>query len=247
MRLHTAALVGAVIAGSAASAAAQDHVRLMINAGLQASAATLKNAQNFQQYQEQGSLTEERTIPRGGFFDGGVALRVVRSLHVGASFSFFKDNGTGTVTAQVPHPFFFNQLRTTTGAAPANRKETAVHIQAAWTVPTAGGIEFTVFGGPTIFRTEQALATNLNLTLGNEVYPYDSIPTFPGATTQTIKSNVKGYNTGADMTWKLRKNFGLGLLIRYSHGTRNVTPTGGQAVKIETGGLHAGGGLRVIF
>jgi hypothetical protein len=247
MRLHTAALVGAVIAGSAVSAAAQDHVRLMINAGLQTSAATLKSAQTFQQYQEQGSLTEERTIPRGGFYDVGVAVRAVSGLHVGVSFSFFKDTGAGTVTAQVPHPFFFNQLRATAGTAPASRKETAVHIQAAWTVPAAGGIEFTLFGGPTIFRTEQALVTKLNLTLGNEVYPYDSLPTFPGVTTQTIKDNVKGYNAGADMTWRLGKNFGLGVLIRYAHGTKNVTPTGGQAVKIEPGGLHAGGGLRVIF
>jgi hypothetical protein len=247
MRLHTAALAAAVIMASAASASAQDHVRLMINAGQQVTAAILKNTQTFQQYQEQGSLTEERTIARRVFYDGGAAARVVSGLHHGASFSFFNDNGAGGVTAQVPHPFFFKQLRATTGTAPAGRKETAVHIQAAWTAQAAGDIEFTAFGGPTFFQTEQALATKLNLTLASEVYPYDSIPTFPGVTTQTIKDNVKGYNAGADMTWRLGKNFGLGALIRYSHGTKNVTPTGGQAVKIDTGGLHAGGGLRVIF
>ncbi|GAC1456133.1 MAG: hypothetical protein PVSMB1_05740 [Gemmatimonadaceae bacterium] len=247
MRLHTAALAAAIVTGSAASVAAQDHVRLMINAGLQTGTATLKNAQTFQQYQEEASLTEERTVPGRGFYDGGVAVRLVSGLHVGASFSFFKDNGAGTITAKVPHPLYFNQLRATAGTAPATRKETGVHIQAGWTARAADGIEFTVFGGPTIFQTEQALATKLNLTLASEVYPYDSIQTFPVVTTLTIKGNVTGYNLGADMTWKLAKHLGLGVLIRYSHGTKNVTPPGGQAVTIEPGGLHAGGGLRVIY
>jgi hypothetical protein len=247
MRSQVAALGAAVLLGTVVSARAQDHVRFMINAGQQASSTTLNDTQTFQQYQEQGTFTLVRTTRKRAFYDGGVAIPIVGGLHAGATFSFFNDPGSGTVTAQVPHPFFFNQLRTTSGTASGiDRKETAVHIQVLWTARAAGGIEFTAFGGPSIFQTEQGLATKVNLTLANEVYPYDTL-SFPGMTTQTIKDRVNGYNAGVDMTWKLGKKFGLGVLIRYSHGQKNFTPTGGQAVKIEAGGLHAGGGLRVVL
>jgi hypothetical protein len=259
MRSQVAALGAVILLGTVVPARAQvparlrvparplDHVRLMINAGEQASSTTLNEAQTFQQYQEQGTFTLTRTIGKRPFYDGGVAFHIVRGLHAGVSFSFFNDAGSGAVTAQVPHPFFFNQLRKTSGTASGiDRKETAVHIQASWTEPVAGGIELTAFGGPSIFNTEQGLASKFNLTLANEVYPYDAL-SFPGVTTETVKGRVNGYNAGVDMTWKLGKTFGLGLLIRYSHGQKNFAPAGGQAVKIEAGGLHAGGGLRVVF
>jgi len=127
-----------------------------------------------------------------------------------------------------------------------NRRETAVHFDVSWPMKAAGGLEFTPFAGPSIFQTEQGLVTILNLTLANEVYPYDTLK-FPGASTEAIRDKVNGYNAGVDMTWKFDKHFGLGVLIRYSHGTKDFIPAGGQPVKIETGGIHAGGGLRVIF
>jgi hypothetical protein len=246
MRFHIAAMAAALIAAGAGTAAAQDHIRLMINAGEQASSTTFKETQTFQQYAEQGTFTMDRTIPKRPFYDGGVAVHITGGFYAGASFSFFKDTGSGTVTAQVPHPFFFNQLRTTTGSVTGmDRKETAAHIQLSWTARAAGGIEFTAFGGPSIFQTEQGMVTGLNVSLANEVYPYDSLAAFPGVTTEVVKGRVTGYNAGVDMTWKFARHFGLGALIRYSHGQKNFIPIGGQPVKIETGGLHAGGGLRV--
>ena len=88
--------------------------------------------------------------------------------------------------------------------------------------------------------------TKLNVTLANEVYPYDTLA-FPSVSTETIKDKVSGYNAGVDMAWMFSKHIGLGALIRYTHGTKDFTPTGGQPVKIEVGGLNAGGGLRVVF
>ncbi len=56
-----------------------------------------------------------------------------------------------------------------------------------------------------------------------------------------------GYNAGVDMTWRFADNFGVGLLVRYSNGKKEFTPTGAQPVEVTVGGLHAGGGLRVLF
>ena len=58
-----------------------------------------------------------------------------------------------------------------------------------------------------------------------------------------------GYNAGVDMTWRFARNVGVGLLVRYSNGKKEFTPTGtgSQPVEVTVGGLHAGGGLRLIF
>jgi opacity protein-like surface antigen len=258
MKSRTFTLAVCLLAVSASAAVAQtrrpapakpkrDLLRISLNVGQQATEAPFKQTLTFTQYLEQGDVTLERTIGKGLFVDGGAMLRISGQLYAGATVSSFMSEGSGTLTAHVPHPLAFNQPRTTTGdVAGSDRRETATHIQASWVIPTAHGLEFAPFGGPTIFQAEQTFITALNVVLANEVYPYDTLA-FPGVATETIKDTITGYNVGVDMTWRFSKQIGLGAIIRYSHGTKDFTPTGGQATKVEVGGLHAGGGLRLIF
>ena len=247
IRAHRAFFAAISLLAVTAPAAAQDRVRVSVNVGQQTTNTTFSEEQPFQQYFEQGSFTLERTIPKRLFYDGGVAVRVAGGFHMGATISYLTDDGTGRVTAQVPHPLFFNQPRAVSGDAQnVARTEIGQHIQLSWTAPAAGGIEFTFFGGPSIFSTEQVFVKALRLSLSSETYPYDTLA-FPGVTTETLKENVIGYNAGVDLTWKATPRVGVGLLIRYAHGTKDFTPTGGQAASVEVGGLHAGGGLRVSF
>jgi hypothetical protein len=113
-------------------------------------------------------------------------------------------------------------------------------------IPAAHGLDFMLFGGPSIFTTEQLFATSLNFSLDKEVFPFDELA-FPGAQTQTLKENVAGYNIGVDMTWRLIDKIGVGLLLRYSSGKKAFEPTGAPDVDVKVGGLHAGAGLRVMF
>jgi len=224
-----------------------DRIRLTLNGGEQSSASPFKETQTFPQYFEQGTLTVERKVTNRPFVDGGGAFRIVKQLHAGVSFSSFKDTRSATLTAQVPHPLLYTQPRTTTGmVSGVDRRENAVHVEVSWRVKAAGGFEFLPFAGPSFFQIEQGLVTKLNVTLANEVYPYDTLA-FPSVSTETIKDKVNGYNAGVDMAWMFSKHIGLGALIRYTHGTRDFTPTDGQPVKNEVGGLNAGGGLRVVF
>jgi hypothetical protein len=234
----TAAGLGLLLA-VASTAGAQDHLRISVNAGEQTSQLAFKQTLKLQQYLEDGDLTLQRTIPKKPVFDGGVMVHIVSGFHAGVAFSSFNAPGSGTVTAHLP--------RTTTGNVTGiDRKETATHVEFGWTIRAAGGLEFTPFAGPSLFQAEQVFVTKLNLTLANEVYPYDTLA-FPGVSTETIKDKMNGYNAGVDMTWRFSKVVGVGALIRYTHGMKNLTPTGGQATKVEVGGLHAGGGLRIIF
>ena len=228
-------------------AEAQDRFRISVNVGAQSTGTTLTEQQTFQQYFEQGSFTFTRTTPQDIFYDVGAAVRVWRSLHAGLAVSVFENTGTGDIEARVPHPLQFNRPRTTTEELSGiTRREVGQHIIIGWAIPAAADIDFTVFGGPSVFTTEQTFVTGLMLTLDKEVFPFDALA-FPGAQTETQREHVIGYNAGVDMTWRFSAHFGVGALLRYSGGKKDFTPTGSTSVEVQVGGLQAGGGLRLAF
>lgn len=241
---------------AAAPAAAQERFRISLNAGQQTTRTTVTQEQTFDRFFEQGSFTFEPTVPKAPIYDLGLAVRLWRGLHAGAAVSIFEKTGTGAVTARVPHPLQFNKPRTTTGdIADVRRLEVGQHFMAGWNISTASGprgrgasrgLDFTLFAGPSIFVVDQLFVTSLMLSLENEVFPFDELA-FPGAQTETLRQNVMGYSAGVDMTWRFARNVGVGLLVRYSNGKKEFTPTGTPPVEVTVGGLHAGGGLRVLF
>jgi hypothetical protein len=231
----------------AGSAAAQDRFRISVNAGQQTTTTAVTQEQTFDRYFEQGSYTFERTIPKAVFYDIGGLVRVWRGLHAGIAVSIFDKAGPGDITASVPHPLQFNKPRTTSAEiAGVERREVGQHIIVGWVIPASAGIDFTVFGGPSIFTTEQTFATGLMLTLDKEKFPFDQLE-FPGAQTEIQREHVTGYNAGVDMTWRFVEHVGVGVVLRYAAGRKNFTPTGGSTVEVEVGGLHAGAGVRVGF
>jgi hypothetical protein len=232
------------------SASAQERFRISINAGQQTSTTTVKQEQTFEKYFEQGSFTFERSVPTAVIYDLGLAVRLWRGLHAGAAVSVFDDtNGAGTVTARVPHPLQFNKPRTVTGEVPkATRREVGQHLMFGWNLKAAGGLDFLLFAGPSIFATDQLVVKSLTLELDKEVFPFDELA-FPPVDSETLRENVMGYNAGVDMSWRFARNVGVGLLVRYSEGKKQFTPTpaGSTPIEVTVGGLQAGGGLRLIF
>ena len=226
---------------------AQERLRISANIGQQASTTTVSQEQSFDRYFEQGSFTFEREIPQSVIFDFGAMVRVWRGLYAGGALSIFDQAGAGTVTARVPHPLEFNKPRTTAGEiADANRREFGQHITVGWAIPASGGLDFILSGGPSFFNTQQLFVTRLNFSLQDEVFPFEELA-FPRADTEIQRENAIGYNAGVDMTWRLNKRIGLGLLVRYSAGKKEFIPTGALPVEVTAGGLHAGGGVRVLF
>src|SRR3954470_21550418 len=68
-------------------------------------------------------------------FEAGGGVRLWRNLAVGLNVSRFSKGTAGAVSAQVPHPFFFNKPRSVTGdASSLTRDETGVHLQALWMI-----------------------------------------------------------------------------------------------------------------
>jgi hypothetical protein len=178
-----------------------------------------------------------RTIPG---FDAGGGVRVWRNLAAGLDVSRFSKNTEGAVSAQIPHPFFFNRRRAVSGdASGLTRDETAVHLQALWMVPMRNRWQLALAGGPSWFSVGQDLVSDVTVT---QTYPYDTA-TFASAATVHRSASRMGFNAGADLSYLLGRHVGLGVGVTYSHASIPLDDT----LTVDAGGAHVSGGLRFRF
>jgi hypothetical protein len=183
------------------------------------------------------NTTYEVTSAPGLDVSGGV--RVWRKLTLGAGVSRFVKAGSGTVAAQVPHPFFVNKPRAISGdASGLDRNETALHVLAGWALPLSSRSELMISGGPSYFSVGQDVVSDVTF---DQSYPYDTA-TYRGAVTQRRSASHAGFNAGADFTYLLRRHVGIGGSAMFSQATVTLGDT-----KARAGGAQVGGGLRLRF
>ena len=177
-------------------------------------------------------------------FDVSGGVRVASYFGVGIGVSRFDIEETASVSAQVPHPFFFRRNRSISGnSTPLARGETAVHLQGLVIVPATRSFTVTGFGGPTFFNVEQQLVTDVNFT---HAYPYDTA-SFSSAVVGRESNSAVGFNVGADVAYYFTSNVGIGWLTRYSRAAVELPSASGEMVEIDAGGLHTAVGLRLRF
>lgn len=191
---------------------------------------------------ENGRFETAYDVSGGLAFDVSGSYLVWKQLAVGVGLTLFSSSTTTTINAQVPHPFFFNQLRTVTGEFEGDRSETAVHIQAKWLVPVNSKMLVTIFGGPSFFKVEQDIVNDFEL---SESYPFDTA-TFTRAISASQSESAVGVNVGGDVAYFFSPNVGVGGTVQYSGATVEMTVPSGTA-DVKAGGLQVGGGLRLRF
>lgn len=218
------------------------RVRASVNGGVQAGNDTLAQSFSVPKNLEATPITVDIDARRGQLFDAGIVVRLKGAFGVGVAVSYLTHDSSANVTAQVPHPFFFNQPRTVTGTTPVSRTEIVGHLDAVYIVP-GRKLDLLLSGGPSVFSLEQTLATDITY---GDTYPYDTA-SFLSATTTRATKTATGYHLGADVTWKLSRNFGLGGMIRYARASATLSAGSDNTVKDNAGGLQAGGGIRIAF
>jgi len=172
--------------------------------------------------------------------DAAAGVRVWRNLAVGVDVGFLTKSGGGSVSAQMPHPFYFNRPRAVTGdASGLQRSETAINLEALVMLPIRPRWQAALFGGPTWFAVKQDLVTNVTL---SESYPYDTAA-FAGASSARQSRSKAGFNVGGDVAYMLRPHVGLGAGVRYTRARIALT----DSATIVAGGPHVDGGLRLRF
>lgn len=240
------ALMPSPARAQAASAPATDHSYINVDAGAQVRSQTFSTTGDFPLYDETASFTSEVKTKSGGLMNIEGGARVWRNLFIGAAYTQrFKTTHDSAVTASVPHPLFYNTPRqAATTVAGLQNTESDFHISLGWRVVMADRVDVRLFGGPSFFAVKQGFVTAISIQEGGA--PYSSVSISGGTTNRASKTAV-GFHVGLDAAYMFSKRFGLGVLVRYSHGKADLVTRSGQTVSVDAGGFETGLGARIRF
>ena len=243
--IQLAGLVSVLVLGFVAPAIGQDRGFLLVNGGFLAPASgTLRDVATPRQNAEDGSLSTTYVVDGGVAFDVAGGARIWRQLGVGVGVTRFSQTSATSVSAEIPHPFFFGRNRAVSGAATGlKREELAVHLQIRGTVPAGERFQFSVFGGPSFFQVKQGVVTGVQIT---ETYPYD-VAAFASAQTIGASESVVGFNAGADIAFFFVRQVGVGFTAQFSRGNVKLPAAEGGTIEATVGGTQVGAGLRLRF
>jgi opacity protein-like surface antigen len=216
---------------------------ILVNGGYQVGSHDFERVSTLRANVEDGSFTTDYEVKGGPSFDVTGGAMVWRRLAVGVGVTRFSRSTPSTLTGSVPHPFVFNRPRSVTGdVGGLKREELVVHVQAIATAPLGQRLQLMAFGGPSFFRVEQGMVTAF---AWSESYPYDEA-SFSSATTVDADGSNIGFNVGGDVAFFFSRQVGVGGSIRYSAATVEIDTPGGTH-EVKSGGVQAGGGLRLRF
>jgi hypothetical protein len=229
-----------------------------INGGYQVSSNDFGDTSTFRLNAEDGRLDTDYTVQSGPTIDVAGGATVWRQtpppgsgagaagwqIAAGVGVTRFSRSTPLAIDASVPHPFFFNRQRSVAGEIGGlERSELAVHVQGRAVVPMRGPVQVMIFGGPSFFRVDQDLVSEVSYA---EEYPYDTAGLGQTVSTRASESTI-GYNVGADVAYFFSRQLGVGGTIQAAGATVRLPAPGGGTVDAKAGGLQAGGGLRVRF
>lgn len=238
----TLLLAAAVPASAQSSSAARGYVSL--NAATQPAKAALSDHFEFDANVETATADVHYPSKAGVVVDGGAGIRLWKQIGASVAISYFSSAGSATIDASIPHPFVFGQPRQISGEEGSiTRMETAAHVQVLYFVPASGNLRFVLSAGPSFMNLEQEVVTEVHY---SETYPYDTA-IYSRAATKQAKGSAVGFNVGADVQWMFGRRIGLGALVRFTRARIDIDVASGRTLAVDTGGVQAGGGIRIAF
>jgi len=215
-----------------------------VSGGVQQSAEDASDHFSFSKNIETETIDVKYPMKPWGLIDLAASYRLWKNLGVGVAVSVTSGNGKAEVTANVPHPFFFNQPRTVTGTENnIAHSETGVHLTLQYLIPATGRLHFILEGGPSWVNVDHEVVTDVTVT---ESYPYDTAA-FGGAVTKSTKASATGFNAGVDVTWMFVESVGIGGIVRYTRADIDLQAAEGRTLALKAGGLQGAVGIRVLF
>ena len=237
------ALVGLAAPDAAAQMRGTDKLFVNVNGGYQVISKDFETTSEFTVYDEPAILTASQSLKSKPIFDGSVGYRVWDNLAIGIGVSWYSADSDVNVTARIPHPLFFDQLRTVGVTAPgAKHTSLATHIMAVWFWPFTDKIDFAFSAGPSIIAVKQELVSGISIQ--PESGPSFTNPTVTDISVIEQKKTAIGVNLGFDAAYMVTKRYGFGAGARYVIGSADLP---GLSDSLTVGGFQVLGGLRVRF
>ena len=217
---------------------------VVVNGGYQLTSNDFSDSAVKRENAEDGRLDTKYAVKGGATFDVAAGGIVWRRLGVGVGVSRFSVATPVSLSATVPHPFFFNQPRSVNGEVTGlKREEMAIHVQVRGVLPVGDRLQVMVFGGPSFFQITQGVITDFSYT---DSYPYDTA-TFSAATTTDASVSKLGFHLGGDVAFFFTKQVGIGATVQFAGASVVLPAADGTTQSVQVGGGRAGGGLRLRF
>ncbi len=242
LSLFAAALLSAV-ARPAQAQALSERVVISVSGASVTGTSEITSTVAFTANAEKGSYSYRFPVKPKPFGEVSARIRLIKNFGVSVGYTSVSANGTAEITGQIPHPFFFNQLRPITGQASLEHTETAVHVRATLSSAPGKKLQFSVSAGPTFFSVKQGLVDSVSWT---DSYPYDTA-TFASAATKQVSQSATGFGAGADVAYYFSKHLGIGASASVAKATVSGTASDNSVVSIDVGGTSLGFGVRLRF
>jgi hypothetical protein len=214
------------------------------SAGYPSTILNFESTTSFAQFLEQGSRTTTYNTRGTPLVDIGYGVEVRRGLFAAAAISWMSGSSVADIDQQIPHPFFFERMRSLKAEATAlSRDEIALHLQAAGLVPINRRVHLFFGAGPSLFRLKQSFVTDVAYT---HEYPFDDV-VFDKVDTAIREKTQWGGNVQLNIITMLNRHVGLDGLVRFSRASLRFTLPDESNVAVPAGGLHVALGLRAEF
>ena len=185
---------------------------------------------------------------RGALFDAGAGVRLAGDLGIGVTASWTEHSSGAEFDLKLPNPIVANTPLSLAGSVTGlKRQELGVHVQALYAVGLGRNVRLMLGAGPSIFNTTHDLVRSI---------AFFRLPGFTGlqfdqALIAKVEKTTVGFNVGADVTWAATRHLGIGAVTRYSRANLTLDPGSqsglNRAIETRAGGLHVGGGVRLLF
>ncbi len=231
-------LTGATQDASAQMLQSTDRVFAGVSFGSQTKARTFTTSGSQPLYDETATFESSVAIGSARIVDVNAGVRAWKNVGIGAGWSKYSDTSTGTLTASIPDPLFFDSLHADSATGTGlKHDEQQIHLSAYWLQPVTDRMDVSLYAGPTFFSVKQDLLTGITVTTGGT--------TIASVTESTLDESTVGYHVGVDVRYLIIKNAGLGVFARYAAGKVDTTLI--DAGTMDLGGFQYGVGLRVRF
>jgi hypothetical protein len=204
-----------------------------VGVGAQPQRRTLAATSSFPLYDEIATIAATQQIRSGAFFEVSGGYRVAPRFAVAAGFSSFGRPGTGTLTASIPDPIFYDRPATSSrDLGDLKHTERGIHVQALYFLPVSPKIDLALSAGPSFIRVSQQLpamtvAADQSVTVG----------------TTTESGTAKGFNAGLQTNYMFAPRYGVGFFVGYAGGSVDLPGAAG----VKAGGVRTGVALQARF
>jgi hypothetical protein len=155
--------------------------------------------------------------PFPAYLGGG--YMVSRLLAIGVSYSRLSREGVVDLSAEIPHPAFFNAAGTGTTGTTLSRRESAVHVSLALVPVRSNRLEFRLLGGPSFFTLKGDMVSEIEYEQAFDSLTPQNTITVIGTSSRTASGSAVGFHAGADFTYFVHRLVGVAGGVRYGQAT----------------------------